>query len=339
LTAVLDETNAAPVAEEVMAEPVASWLSRAGAFAFDVVLPVAVVATLALVAFSSSQNSWLRWVSVSVGAAVFSLIGVNRWLLPVITGWSLGRATVAIRVVGRVKPGKKGAAERSENKEASRPGPLRLLARDIVHLLDSLSLFVGWLWPLWDGRNRTFADLLTRTEVRHVERPAANARRLTAAVLIAAALLSVAAAGLNYLVVYRHDRAVETARSEIGNQGPKIVAEMLSYGATSLQSDFTRAQALTTDGYRPQLAAQQEAVKKAIPTTNEYWVANSAVLSVSGDRAAMLMMLQGQRTASEQDQRFITATVRVSFEKSAAGQWRVAALAVLSTPHKNEAGK
>jgi Mce-associated membrane protein len=331
LTAVLDDKEVAPVAEAVIAEPVASWLSRAGALTLDVVLPLAAVATLALVALSSAQGSWLCWLSLSVGAAVILLIGINRWLLPVITGWSVGRSMVAIRVV---RP-----AKQSEDGEASGPGPWRLPTRDFAHLLDSLSLFVGWLWPLWDARNRTFADLLTRTEVRRVEPPAANTRRLTAAVLIAAALLCATATGLNYLVVYRHDRAVQTARNQIEDQGPKIVAEMLSYGAGSLQSDFARAQALTTDSYRPQLIAQQDAVKKAVPTTNEYWASNSAVLSVSPDRATMLMMLQGQRTASQRDERFISATVRVNFEKSAAGQWRVADLTVLSKPHKNEAGK
>ncbi len=29
-------------------------------------------------------------------------------------------------------------------------GILRLTARELAHLLDTLSFFVGWLWPLWD---------------------------------------------------------------------------------------------------------------------------------------------------------------------------------------------
>jgi Mce-associated membrane protein len=324
LTAVLDEAGADPVAEDVATEPAASWLSRAGAFAVDMLFPVGVVATTALVALSTSYGTWLWWLSVSVGGSLILLIGVNRLLLPVITGWSLGRALVGIRVV-----------RRDRDTTAQTPAPWRLLAREIAHLLDTLALFIGWLWPLWDPRNRTFADLLVRTEVRRVEQPAIDARRLAAGVMIAAALLSTAAAGLSYLAVYRHDHAVAAARDQIRTQGPKIVAEMLSYGAASLQSDFAHAQTLTTDRYRPQLVAQQEAVKKAVPTTNEYWVADSAVLSASPDRASMLMMLQGQRTASQQQERLITATVRVSFEKSAAGQWRVADLTVMTKPYKN----
>ena len=37
-----------------------------------------------------------------------------------------------------------------------------------AHLLDTVRAVLGWLWPLWDGRRRTFADLLTRTEVHVV---------------------------------------------------------------------------------------------------------------------------------------------------------------------------
>ena len=44
-------------------------------------------------------------------------------------------------------------------------GPWGLLLRDLAHLLDTVSV-VGWLWPLWDSRRRTFADMLLRTEVR-----------------------------------------------------------------------------------------------------------------------------------------------------------------------------
>lgn len=330
----LDETAAAPVTEEVETDPVASWLSRAGAFAVDVLFPLGVVATMALVALSASRGSWLWWLSVSAGGAVLLLVGINRLLLPVITGWSLGRALAGIGVVHRGQPG----PERPGHEDRG-VGPWRLLARDVAHLLDTASLFVGWLWPLWDSGNRTFADLLARTVVRRLDNRPANARRLTARVLVALALLSAVGAGLSYLAVYRHDQAVDRARDEIHGQGPKIVADMLSYGAGSLQADFARAQSLTTDGYRPQLIAQQEAVKKRGPTTNEYWAAGSSVLSASPDRASMLIMLQGERSASEQNQRFITATVRVNFEKSGAGHWRVADLTVLTKPRPNEAGK
>ncbi len=114
---------------------------------------------------------------------------------------------------------------------------------------------------------------------------------------------------------------------------------MLSYGKDTLQDDFTRAQSLATDAYRPQLVAQQEAVQKAGATTNEYWAVSSAVLSASTDRASMLLALQGQRGTDPKDLKFITATVRAEFEKSGDGNWRVANLTVLKKPNMNGAGQ
>jgi Mce-associated membrane protein len=209
-----------------------------------------------------------------------------------------------------------------------------VLLREFAHLLDTAAAFVGWFWPLWDSRRRTFADMLLRTEVRVVDGPKRNVRRLAAVVLATAALLCVAGAGLGYLVEYRHDRAVDQTRTEITEQGPRIVEQMLSYGKDSMVDDFAKAQALVTDEYRPQLIAQQGAAQKAGVTANEYWAVSSAVLSVEPDRAAMLMALQGQRGSDPKDLKFITATVRADFEKID-GRWRVGTLTVLKKPQSN----
>jgi hypothetical protein len=44
-------------------------------------------------------------------------------------------------------------------------GPLRAFLRDLAHLLDTLPCFLGWFWPIWDGRRQTFADKLAHTAV------------------------------------------------------------------------------------------------------------------------------------------------------------------------------
>ncbi len=49
--------------------------------------------------------------------------------------------------------------------------------------------------------------------------------------------------------------------------------------------------------------------------------------------------MQGQRGNEAQDLKFITATVRVAFEKSGDGQWRVANLTVLKKPQMNAQGQ
>jgi len=60
-------------------------------------------------------------------------------------------------------------------------------------------------------------------------------------------------------------------------------------------------------------------------------------LSAAPDKASMLMAMQGQRGVNPQDLKFITATVRVDFEKSSDGHWRIANLIVLKKPQMNQA--
>ncbi|KUH85895.1 hypothetical protein AU186_23725 [Mycobacterium sp. GA-1999] len=320
----LDTTPDSPTAEEVAVEPVASWAARAGAFAIDVLIGVAVLVTLALVSLTAPLRSPLWWGYIAAVVVVVLLIAVNRLVLPGIAGFSLGRAVFGIAVVKR---------------DGSPVGVWRLLIRDVAHLLDTAALFIGWLWPLWDRRRRTFADLLLRTEVRPTARPARNVRKLTAIALIVATIGCAAAIGINYWVVYRHERAVEETRQQITEQGPRIVEQMLSYKRDTMQEDFARAQALTTDGYRDQLVAQQRSAQDAGITSNSYWAVSSAVLSASPDEAEMLLAMQGQRGDDPKNLKFITATVRADFEKSDDGQWQVANLTVLKRPHMNAQGR
>jgi Mce-associated membrane protein len=324
VTAVLDVTGETAADESLPERPTASWLARAGAFSVDVLLGVGVIATMALLTLSAPQRGWLWWVFTAAAAVVFLLVAVNRLALPAIKGWSLGRALFGIAV---------------RRPDGAPVGLARLVLRDLAHLLDTAALFIGWLWPLWDGRRRTFPDLLLRTEVQKVDRPRRDVRRPAAAALVAATLLCAAGVGLSYLVVYRQDRAVDAAHSQIASEGPRIVEQMLSYDVDSLQQDFSHAQSLTTDDYRPQLIAQQQAVQKAGATKNEYYAVSSAVLSATPEHASMLLAMQGQRGTDPKDLKFITATVRVDFDKSRDGQWRVANLTVLKKPQMNQAGQ
>jgi Mce-associated membrane protein len=324
VTAVLDALPETAAEDSVPERPTASWLARAGAFSIDMLLGDAVIVTMALLTLSAPQRGWLWWTFTGTAALVVMLVAVNRLLLPTITGWSLGRALFGIAV---------------RKRDGSPVGLARLVGRDLAHLLDTAALFIGWLWPLWDRRRRTFADLLLRTEVHKVDPPQRDVRRPVAVTLIAATLLCVAGVGLSYLVVFRHDRAVDAARAQIASEGPRIVEQMLSYDVDTLQQDFSHAQSLTTDAYRPQLIAQQQAVQRAGATKNEYWAVSSAVLSATPEYAAMLLAMQGQRGSDSKDLKFITATVRVDFDKSRDGKWRVANLTVLKKPQLNTAGQ
>jgi Mce-associated membrane protein len=325
VTVVVDEIETTEVIPEPSRNSLAPWHIRAVAFAVDVLPGIAVVATMALVSFIVPLRSVWWWVSISVAGVAILLMLVNRSLLPTVTGWSLGRAVCGIAVVRR-----DGAA----------PGPWWLLLRDLAHVLDTLSLLVGWLWPLWDSHRRTFADMLLGTEVRRVE-PAerlGSVRRWTADAVLICACVCVAGAGLSCAVVYSQERAIDQTRQQISVQGPRIVAQMLTYDPKSLQDDFARALSLATDKYRPKLAEQQEIVKKGHPVINEYWPSDAAIQSATPDRATMLLFMHGRRGEGAEE-RYITATIQVRFVEGADDKWRIDDLTVLTKPKPPGNGK
>jgi Mce-associated membrane protein len=314
-----DIPNAAPV------RPGAPWHLRAWAFVVDLVPGAVVVATMALVVLTVPVRGVWWWSCGVVAGLVILWMLVNRLLLPAAIGWSLGRANVNIAVVRR---------------DGTAVGPWRLLVRELAHCLDTASLFVGWLWPLWDRRRRTFADLLVGTEVRVVEQPAPpeRVRRLNTVLVLAATSLCLIGAATSFAAVYWHQRAVQQASKQIRAQGPKMVVDMLSYDPKTMRDDFARAQSLTTDKYRPQLIKQQETVQKH-PVLNQYFVTNDAVLgSPTPDHASMLLFLRGERGPAA-EQRYITATVRVSFAKATNGHWRIDDLTVVTKPKPAAGGK
>ncbi|WP_144207441.1 RDD family protein [Mycobacterium tilburgii] len=300
----------------------APWHIRLCAYAVDVLPAAAVATTMALVSFTVPACGVWWWVCICVlGLAVLALL-VNRLLLSPTIGWSLGRALCGVVVTRR---------------DAGGIGAWGLLLRDLAHLLDTVSV-VGWLWPLWDSGRRTFADMLVRTEVRCSEPPRLDIRRWTTIAVLAAAGLCLAGVVMSYAVVYSRDRATDQTKAQIRIQGPKIVAQMLTYDPKTLHDDFSRAQSLATDKYRGQLKTQQDIVEKGNPVINEYWVTDSSVESASPDWATMLLFMQGRRGAAP-DERYITATVRVNFAKDGNGTWRVDDLAVVTKPKPPGNGK
>jgi Mce-associated membrane protein len=312
------DTQAAPAVEEATPNGLARWHIRAAALAVDLVPGVAVVVTMALVWLAAPSRSLWWWASIAILVFVTLATMANRAVLPAILGWSLGRALLGIEVVQQG-----GAAV----------GVGRLMLRELAHLLDTLSVFVGWLWPLWDSRRRTFADLLLRTEVHCVagDRRPADIRRHAATAAGVAVLLCVAGAAVSLVAIYLPGRASGQTRDAVNAQGPKLVTQMLTYDPKTLQQDFAHARSLTTDKYRPELVKQQESVQKGHPAVNEYWVTDSTVLSATRDSATMLLFMQGHRGGGD-EQRFITATVRVSFVKGKDGQLLVDNLEVVTKP-------
>jgi Mce-associated membrane protein len=325
VTLLVQEAQSTAASQESSAKSLAPWHVRAGAFAIDVVPAVAVVTTMLLVWRTMPAGGVWSWVAISVLAAAGLLTLVNRWLLPAVTGWSLGRAFVGIAVV---------------RSDGDRPGAWTLLLRDLAHLLDTASLLVGWLWPLWDSNRRTFADMLLRTRVQRAEREDRlyNIRRWATATVLTAAAVCLAGAVTSYAVVYGQERATHRTVAQIKVEGPKMVAQMLTYDPKSLKDDFARAQSLASGKYRHELAEQQAIVQKRGPIINEYWATDSAIQSATPDRATMLVFLHGRRGEGA-EQLYVTAAVQVDFVKGADDRWRVDALHVLTKPKSPGEGK
>ena len=311
MTVVVEET---PTTAAPPTDALAPWHIRACALAVDVLPGAAVTTTSALVALTVRQHPVWWWVWVSVGGLAILATLADRWVLPAVTGWSLGRGVCGIAVARR---------------DGGVPGAWLLLLRDLAHLLDTASV-AGWLWPLWDSGRRTFADMMARTEVRRTEADRRALRRWTAAVVLTAAAACLAGAAASYLLVYSPERATDRTVAQLAIRGPKIVTQMLTYDPKSLDDDFARARSLATDSYRGKLAKQQEVVQKGHPVVNEYWVTDSSVQSASPDRATLLLFMQGRRGASP-NERYITATLRVTFAR-AGDDWRVDDLTVLTKP-------
>ncbi|MDT5260562.1 MAG: Mce-associated rane protein [Mycobacterium sp.] len=324
MTVVVEDTRTTAAVQAPTQDALAPWHLRVGAFAVDVFPAIAALTTLALVSFTVPVRGAWWWSCISAIGVVILVILVNRLLLPTITGWSLGRALFGIAVVRR-----DGAAT----------GPWTLLLRDLAHLLDTASV-VGWLWPLWDSRRRTFADMLLRTEVRRVEpdEPPPNIRRWTAVAALTAVAVCLGGAAVSYAAVYSRERATAQTVAQIGAQGPKMVAQMLTYDPKTLRDDFAHAQSLATDKYRRQLKEQQDIVQKGTPVINEYWPIEWSVQSATPDRATMLLFLQGRRGAAPEE-RYISATLRVNFAKGGDDRWRVDDLTVLTKPKPPGNGK
>jgi uncharacterized RDD family membrane protein YckC len=89
---------------------------------------------------------------IGVGVMLASMIWVayNRWMIAGRTGQSFGKRVTKIKLIGG---------------ESNAPiGPRNACIRDLVHLLDALTV-AGYLWPLWDDSRQTFADKIMKTIV------------------------------------------------------------------------------------------------------------------------------------------------------------------------------
>jgi uncharacterized RDD family membrane protein YckC len=123
--------------------PYVSWFSRVGSYILDYLVPWILFA-----AGNSIRSGAIK--------AIFDLIGLgwiiwNRWFRAGRTGQSVGKTALKSRLV--------------DERTGQPIGAGMAFARDIVHLLDAVICYVGFLFPLWDKKRQTIADKLLHTVV------------------------------------------------------------------------------------------------------------------------------------------------------------------------------
>ena len=157
-----------PPPEHIMSLPArsdhASWSTRVRASLIDqfptylglIIFCVGYLIFIVRVASSGGSTSLLTKPAVAMiiglGVMLASLgwVAYNRWHIAGRTGQSVGKRLSKIRLIGA---------------DTYAPvGPKNAFLRDLVHILDALTL-VGYLWPLWDDKRQTFADQVMKTVV------------------------------------------------------------------------------------------------------------------------------------------------------------------------------
>jgi uncharacterized RDD family membrane protein YckC len=141
-------TNASPTAGGAFA----GWGSRVAASIIDA-LPTLAVFIVLVVAFGDNDTSGSS-VSVQLSgtpALVYFVFAI---------GWFVYN-TVYLQGTKGQSAGKKVLGIAVYQAGTSQPlGAGLTFARSLVHIIDVIPCFIGFLWPLWDKENRTFADMI-----------------------------------------------------------------------------------------------------------------------------------------------------------------------------------
>ena len=139
-----------------MGRPLANWPQRVGAYLIDYLI-AAIPAFLAVLLFGGTSSG--NDPNAGAGAVAFLLyltsLGIwiyNRVIQMGRTGQSWGKQVLNLRLV-RMADGQP-------------MGGGMCFVRDLLHILDALLCYIGYLWPIWDARRQClFSDKIMNTVV------------------------------------------------------------------------------------------------------------------------------------------------------------------------------
>ena len=154
----------APAAGGYVADPpgyymgrvLANWPQRVGAYLIDDLI-AGIPAFLALILFSGSSSDETASAGAVLVSSLLYLLSLGIWIynraiLMGRTGQSWGKQVLKLRLV-RMADGQPMG------------GGMAFL-RDLLHILDALLCYLGFLWPIWDARRQClFSDKIMNTVV------------------------------------------------------------------------------------------------------------------------------------------------------------------------------
>jgi len=129
----------------------AGWWPRAAAEVIDIsIYTFAMIFLLTFLPGLMSDIGLIVFVALTVLWPAF-----NWWYLQGTTGQTVGKKLLRIAV---------------HNAGTSDPtGIPKAIGRYFARFLDTIPLYVGLLWPLWDEERRTFSDMVCFTRVHKVQ--------------------------------------------------------------------------------------------------------------------------------------------------------------------------
>src|SRR5215218_10890263 len=139
-----------------MGRQLANWPQRVGAYLIDNLI-ASIPAFLAVILFSGTDPGETPSAGAGLVAFLLYLVSLGIWIynrsiLAGRTGQSWGKQVLNLRLV-RMADGQP-------------MGGGMAFVRDLLHVLDGLLCYIGFLFPIWDARRQTlFADKIMNTVV------------------------------------------------------------------------------------------------------------------------------------------------------------------------------